>query len=278
MTGRYIIDRQVHLQATPMRVAAELARSPWRAAMTIEPVGAGSRVRISGSVEPEGLAAAVEAAALGEVCDLRTRLESAQPTNNRETNGRKSNSRETNRKAGTKRPTVQRRSTTMTTISRRVTIDATPEQVWPALADFGGIATWNPNVKASRLTSTQGEGTGTSRECQLTPMGTVQERIIDWNEGEMMSVEIYEFKNVPAMRSAIATFHLVPNGQGTDVSMDMDYQVGLGALGAGMNSVMMKRQFSRAVTGLLAGLKYHVETGRPVESGATLPTDTVVAA
>ena len=163
----------------------------------------------------------------------------------------------------------------MTTIERCVTIDASPEQVWPALADIGGISVWNPNVKASRLTSTQDGGTGTSRECQLTPMGTVQELVVEWNEGRMISIEIYEFKNVPAMRAALATFELEPSGDGTRVKMSMNYEVGLGAMGAGMNALMLKRQFASATTKLMAGLKLHVETGKPVDKGAKLPVKAV---
>lgn len=166
----------------------------------------------------------------------------------------------------------------MTTITRNVTIDAPSEQVWPALADFGGIATWNPNVKASRLTSTQETGAGITRECRLVPVGTVQERVTEWVDGQTMSVEIFEFKNVPAMRSAVAVFNLDARGPETVVQMQLSYEVGLGALGAGMNSMMMKRQFSKAATGLLAGLKHHIETGAPVDRTSTLPTAAVTAA
>lgn len=166
----------------------------------------------------------------------------------------------------------------MTTITRQVTVDAPSEQVWDALADFGGIAAWNPNVKKSRLTSNKTDGEGITRECQLTPMGTVQERVTEWTEGEMMTVEIFDFKNVPGMRSGLAVFNLEPNGAQTGVTMQMSYEVGLGSIGAGMNAVMMKRQFAKAVTSLLAGLKFHVETGLPVERGSDLEIDAVVAA
>lgn len=166
----------------------------------------------------------------------------------------------------------------MTTIKRSIIIDAPASDVWPAIADFGGIATWNPNVKTSKLTSTQTEGTDITRECQLAPMGTVQERVTEWIEGRLMSVEIFEFKNVPAMRSANATFELVPMGSQTKVNLQMDYQVGFGPVGAGMNAIMMKRQFQSAATKMVAGLKLHIETGAPVAKGAQLPTSAVSVA
>lgn len=166
----------------------------------------------------------------------------------------------------------------MTTISRQVTINAPSDQVWPALADFGGVSAWNPNVKASSLTSVEQAGAGITRECQLLPVGTVQERVTEWTDGQMMSIEIVEFKNVPAMRSTVAVIRLEPIGTTTTVHVDMTYEVGLGVLGAGMNSMVMKRQFTKAVTGLLAGLKHHVETGDLVDRMSTLPTGAVIAA
>ena len=72
------INRQIRLDASPSDVAAALATSPWRSAMRIEPAGAGSRVVISATAEPEELARAVETMALDEVCRLRSAL--ADPT------------------------------------------------------------------------------------------------------------------------------------------------------------------------------------------------------
>lgn len=165
----------------------------------------------------------------------------------------------------------------MTTITRFVTIDATTEEVWPALADFGGISAWNPTVKASRLTSSIDDGEGMTRECELLPVGTVQERVTEWVEGQMMSIEIYEFRGIPAMRSSVAVLSLEPDGDRTRVRVDLTYEVGLGAIGAGMNSMVLKRQFAKALTGLLAGLKLHVETGQPVDRSSNLPTAAVAA-
>lgn len=166
----------------------------------------------------------------------------------------------------------------MTSINREVTVDAPVERVWAALADFGNIATWNPNVKKSVLTSNQAQGEGITRECQLVPMGTVQEEVTGWVEGESMTINISEFKNVPAMRAGGAEFHIRARGDQTDVHLELSYEVGLGAVGAGMNSMMLKRQFAKAATGLLAGLKHHVETGDSVERSTKIPTKAVLAA
>jgi uncharacterized membrane protein len=166
----------------------------------------------------------------------------------------------------------------MTSINREVTVDAPADKVWADLADFGNVATWNPSVKKSFLTSTQTRGEGITRECQLVPVGTIQEQVTSWVEGESMTIEISEFKNVPGMRGGGADIHIRSRGDQTDVHLELSYEVGLGAVGAGMNSMMLKRQFSKAAAGLLAGLKHHVETGDSVQRGTRIPTEAVLVA
>lgn len=265
------IERQVRLDAAPMRVAAALAASPWRSAMRIEPAGAGSRVLIAAEVVPDGLAHSVEALALAEVCDLRSQL--AQPVPSAAPDPRNSLSHspnQTRRRASPRTATPNPRRTTMTTIDLSITIDAPADDVWKELADFGAVSVWNPNVKQSRLTSEAGEGTGISRECVLAPMGTVQERVTEWTEGRLMGIEIYDHKNLPALRSAFATIELEPLGSATAVRVQMDYTVGLGFVGAGMNAMGMKRLFTKSLGGLLAGLKHRVETGEAVDGKTSL--------
>lgn len=166
----------------------------------------------------------------------------------------------------------------MTTINLSTTINATPEQVWPLLADFGGVAAWNPSVKTSRLTSSQSVGEGITRECTLSPMGTVQERVTAWEDQRLMGIEIFEFKNVPGMRGGAAIFELVPQAGRTVVNVTFDYTVGLGLVGAGMNSMGMRRKFIKSMKGLLAGLKHHVETGEAIDGFKGLPVDEVAVA
>jgi len=253
------IARQVVVEGAPTEVAEKLATSRWKQALRIEPAGAGSRVIIDASASPPGVARAVEDDVLAEVCRIQRMF------------GRES--RPTRTTTTTTRTTT--RSVTMTTIKRSVTIDAADDKVWAALADFGAISTWNPGVKTSALTSTAQTGIGITRQCQLAPTGTVDEVVTDWEEGRRLTVEITEFKGVPGMRSATAYFELAPGGAATEVKLRMDYAVGLGAIGAGMNAMVMRRQFGSAASRLLAGLKLHVESGLPVGRKDKLPLDAV---
>ena len=253
------IDRQVRLDASPSDVAAALATSPWRSAMRIEPAGAGSRVVISARAEPDELARAVENMALDEVCRLRSALSDPPP-------------RTAPLGEGSWRRTVQ-------ALEMRVAIDATPAMVWAALADVGNVERWNPGVGSARVTSDRSHGVGVTRECVLSPMGTVQERIIAWTDGRLMTVEIYESKRVPAIRRALATIDLGLLHHGaTQVRCRLEYEVGLGPLDRGLNGTLLRRLFTRTLIGMLAGLKHHVETGEHVSGLRSLPVTEVSAA
>ncbi len=252
------INRQIRLDASPSEVAAGLAASPWRSAMRIEPAGAGSRVVINATAEPEELARAVEHMALDEVCRLRSALTEPAP-------------RAAPRGVDGRRWTPQ-------FLEMEVTVDAPTARVWAAVADVGNVEAWNPGIASATLTSDAREGVGATRECVLSPMGTVQERVTAWMHERLITVEIYERKRLPAIRRAAATIELTPVGTRTVVRCRLDYAVGLGPAGRGLHASFLRRMFDRSLVGMLAGLKHHVETGEPVAGVEALPLGEVRAA
>ena len=55
----------------------------------------------------------------------------------------------------------------MSSVERSTTIDASPDDVWAILADFGEIGLWAPNFDHSCLLSEQTSGVGTVRRVQV---------------------------------------------------------------------------------------------------------------
>ena len=85
-----------------------------------------------------------------------------------------------------------------TVINRYVLVNAPKQKVWEALADFGNVQNLSPGVRKSYLTSEQLNGVGAERHCDFSAMGAeVEERIVAWNEGESMEIDIYESKKIP---------------------------------------------------------------------------------
>ena len=158
----------------------------------------------------------------------------------------------------------------MTTVSYKIHIDAPVEKVWNILADFGGIYKWNPGVSHSHSTSSNNEGFGASRHCDLKPSGSIEERILEWHEGESYTLEIYDGKGAPPFKQAVAKLAVKPEGSGAIATMTIEYSLKFGPVGALMNLVMVKPFTHKATRGVLAGLKHHAETGELVDSGRGL--------
>ena len=149
----------------------------------------------------------------------------------------------------------------MATIIKEVEINAPKNKVWPILADIGSVQIYNPGVAKSLSTSEAKTGIGASRHCDLLPMGSVEERVIEWEEGSSYKIEIYKGKIVPFLASAV--FELSENGESTNVKMTMDYKMKSGIM-ASLMGMMMKSKMAKTIEGVLVGLKHHVETGEEV--------------
>ncbi len=53
----------------------------------------------------------------------------------------------------------------MSTVTRQIEINAPADEVWRAIADFGGVYNWAPNVASSYSTTEANEGVGAGRHC-----------------------------------------------------------------------------------------------------------------
>jgi carbon monoxide dehydrogenase subunit G len=164
----------------------------------------------------------------------------------------------------------------MTTITREVAIDATKDRVWDVVADFGAIDMVSPGVTNSYITSEQDTGVGTERHCDLDFMGaSVEEKIIDWQEGESIKIDIYERKNVPLVRDMIAEFVVREEDGKTILSATLQYAMS-GGVGNLMNAVMMKKMNTKTWNRLLAGFKKRSETGEKIDKNTVLDLGAVV--
>ncbi len=162
----------------------------------------------------------------------------------------------------------------MAHFSTQIRIHATKETVWEVLADFGGIYRWNPGVRHSYSTSESNHGLLATRRCELLKGDDyLDERILEWRDGESFKVDIYE-TNLPIHRNVIE-FSIEADGSGTIVTVAPDYALKYGLLGRLMNQIVVRRKFKKGMEDLLTGLKYHVETGEVV--GDRVP-DTAAAA
>jgi uncharacterized protein YndB with AHSA1/START domain len=139
------------------------------------------------------------------------------------------------------------------TITRQ--IDAPVERVWELLDNFGNIAQWSPGVKRSGLTSDGPVSEGSTRHCDFSPLGGVNERIDTYIPNERMTVDLYETFKLP-ISSAIADFNIVANGEGTALTLHYSYTPNrLGRVAKGSTD----KQMRKGISGLADGLKHESE-------------------
>lgn len=137
-------------------------------------------------------------------------------------------------------------------------IDAPPAEVWATLADLEAVERYSPGVKTASYTSDEREGVGASRYCDFHGPGSVHERVVHWEEGERLAINIE--KGFPA-NNVIADFRLSAVDGGTQVDVHFSYEPKYGPLGALMDRFMMRSYSEKAMQGLVKGLKRHTETG-----------------
>ncbi len=147
----------------------------------------------------------------------------------------------------------------MATITESTVVAAPPRAIWDLLADLRSPTRYSPQVTAVRLLGDQAEGVGAERHCDLVDGGYFKERVVSWNPGREIAMEIYDADG--PLKVATGTFTMEPRADGgTDLTCRMDVTMRFGPLGSLMAATVAKRQFRSLVRGLLAGIKAEVET------------------
>ena len=134
-------------------------------------------------------------------------------------------------------------------------ISAPATDVWNALADYGGIHKFHPNVdKSFVLEGSPSEGMGAQRRCDLSDgKNHVLERVTEWIPGESYTVDIYD--GTMPLRTAQATVGVEASSPMTSIAfMEMDYLPKFGIIGRIMDVFMMQQQMNRIGSNVLTGL------------------------
>jgi hypothetical protein len=156
---------------------------------------------------------------------------------------------------------------TPTEIAVEVEIDALVKKVWAEFASIGSIYLNSPTVAASSTTSKQKTGVGATRHMELSPMlkkgATLDERVLIWEEGTYQKLEVYKIYKVPGLKTMGGDFRLIKKGDKTILRSTLNYSMKNGMWGF-MNKMMGKKKFAKVWRNVIAGYKYHIETGEEV--------------
>ncbi|MFQ5523503.1 MAG: SRPBCC family protein [Acidimicrobiia bacterium] len=163
-------------------------------------------------------------------------------------------------------------------LSYQIYIDAPRTQVWDVIADFGNVANLSPGIKKSYLTSDITRGVGATRHCDLALYGsTVDERIVEWTEGESFRIDIYESSRLPLIKTSGGSFHVADHDGGTLLTGTLHYSLKYGPIGSLVEKLALRKQLAREWKIFLAGTKKHIETGTLIDRDTRVPVDAVNA-
>ncbi len=154
----------------------------------------------------------------------------------------------------------------MTTFTASTQIDVPQERVWEMIADLGGVVNFHPFVTQSYYTSQQKEGAGASRICEFGENLSVEEKAIEWREGESYTVAVDFVKGMkPPIRDMRGTMTVKPDGNGGSIaSILIHYQPRFGIVGQLMDRFMIRSRYETMIPGMMQGLKHYAETGEVV--------------
>lgn len=124
---------------------------------------------------------------------------------------------------------------------------------WAVLADFPNIATWNSGVAKSFATSETVGGVGAQRHCDLSPTGTLEETILEWEPESKMVVSIDSVTRLPIRRGEV-TFTLTGDDDRSATAVDYQYETKWGLLGRLMGPIL-DGQLTKGFDGFLADLE-----------------------
>lgn len=153
----------------------------------------------------------------------------------------------------------------MHTVSVRKAMDASFDEVWAVLDDFGGVSKYNPNVETSKIVDGPDTGLGATRECVFHDGGRVEEEIVAYEPGSGYTVDFIDVGDMPLKQNVVELTVESLDEDRTAVTMTATFTPKFGPLGWLLAKAMMESKFRETFENVLDGLESHVLTGQAVD-------------
>lgn len=160
-------------------------------------------------------------------------------------------------------------STRLARVFHERVVDASPEEAWALLSDYGNVHAYAPVVTASGLLGDSPEsGLHCDRSCSLDFQGRqveIKERVFAWDEGSSFTYDVYEAQNFPLKKMHV-TFGVRQDALGRTVVYNIiDYR-----LKPGIMTGFMRRTMRRSAVTSVLSFKHYLETGEPASDAGIL--------
>lgn len=146
----------------------------------------------------------------------------------------------------------------MTTLNNEITINATIDKIFQALAEMEGLEKLDPNVKKSTSISDIKSGINAKRKVDMIDgKNWFEEKVTDFKPNESLTYELiacsFPVKNLKY------TYTLEKLGNQTKVKQAMAYEIKFGVLGKILDALMIRKQYNKGIQGFFIGLKSFAE-------------------
>lgn len=164
----------------------------------------------------------------------------------------------------------------MLQINTSIEIDAPAIDVWRKLAKLDDVQNWVEGVEKSYYSSEQTEGVGAARTCEVRGFGTLQKKIVQWEDGQSLTYAVEGMPSVVRTAQSAWQVQAITPFQ-TRVSIQSSVETNYGLFGALMAKTMMKPRMTRLLEGALTSFKDFVEHSQHVAEVRAEPLQARVA-
>lgn len=143
-------------------------------------------------------------------------------------------------------------------VQRIIEIDAPVEVVWDKISNLTDIQNWSVTVNEAHYHTDVERGLGAGRTCDVRGFGTLVENVLDWKENESFRLSL---EGLPAVvKNASGGWRLEKlAADRTRATTTIEMQTRFWPVGVLMEKLMLGPRFGRAIEGVQAEFKEHVE-------------------
>lgn len=147
----------------------------------------------------------------------------------------------------------------MIKVTTSACINANKEETWKVLSQVENIYMWSESIQKSYCTGDIIRGVGTERTCILKGNIRINEKWVEWDEGNAFTYIAY---NMPLVKSARNTWSLISEKDKTLIISKAEITMKGGLFGRVLEPVM-SFMTKRIGSDAMAAFKYLVEEGKP---------------
>ena len=159
-----------------------------------------------------------------------------------------------------------------TTVTGRAPIPLPLPVCWEKLRDLTRARHYVPGLSDCVLTTETREGVGASRRVTHERFGSMDETVIEWDEGKGFTIRLHKGdKPAAPFKEATFRYQLEPAGEGCEIVTRMRYELPLGALGALLDALIVRRVSQRNVDAVARELARHYVADEGERGGRESP-------